>query len=104
MDDLARWMLEPGHPRLLVVGDLMLDRYVWGEPERISPEAPVMVLREDFDEVRPGGAANVGSFLRHLDADVVLAGVVGDDSESRTLRRLMSDLAVNTDCIVTDPD
>ena len=54
MGDLT-WLDRLGSKRLLVLGDLMLDRYVWGEPERISPEAPVLVLLEDLDEVRPGG-------------------------------------------------
>lgn len=92
-----------GHPRLLVFGDLMLDRYLWGEAERVSPEAPVLVLREETDEVRPGGAANVASFLRGLEADVVLAGVIGDDAEGRILQRLMTDIGVDLTGVITDP-
>lgn len=88
--------------RLLVLGDLMLDRYVWGQAEKISPEAPVLVLREDQDEVRPGGAANVASFLRYLGADVVLAGVSGSDAEGRILRRLLDDLSIDNDCVLTN--
>ena len=88
--------------RLLVLGDLMLDRYIWGDAERVSPEAPVLVLREDLDEVRPGGAANVASFAKGLEADVVLVGVVGDDTEGRTLLRLMQDIAVDTSLVVID--
>lgn len=91
-----------GHPKLLVIGDLMLDRYIWGDAERVSPEAPVLVLREDLDEVRPGGAANVASFANGLEADVVLAGVVGDDSEGWTLLRSMQDISVDTSLVVTD--
>jgi len=102
MNDLGYWLRQLGHPRLLVLGDLMLDRYLWGEAERVSPEAPVLVLREDFDEVRPGGAANVASFLRGLEAEVILAGVVGDDAEGRTVRRLMDDLSVDSSAVVTD--
>ena len=92
-----------GSPRLLVIGDLMLDRYVWGDAERVSPEAPVLVLREDLDEVRPGGASNVASFLRGLAAEVLLAGVLGDDAAGRTLQRLMDDLSVDTSAVITDP-
>jgi D-beta-D-heptose 7-phosphate kinase/D-beta-D-heptose 1-phosphate adenosyltransferase len=91
-----------GHPRLLVVGDLMLDRYVWGDAERVSPEAPVLVLREDLDEVRPGGAANVASFLKGLQAEVVLAGVVGDDAEGRILRNLMGVISGEITAVITD--
>lgn len=78
-------------PRLLVIGDLILDRYTWGDAERVSPEAPVMVLRVDRREVRLGGAASVAMLLRALGADVTLAGVVGDDSEGRTLQALLDD-------------
>ncbi|MDB5342010.1 MAG: D-alpha,beta-D-heptose 7-phosphate 1-kinase [Schlesneria sp.] len=91
-----------GHPRLLVVGDLMLDRYVWGDAERISPEAPVLVLRENLDEVRPGGAANVASFLKGLEAEVVLAGVVGDDAEGRILKNLMGVISGEITAVMTD--
>ena len=100
----AAWWNRIGHPRLLVVGDLMLDRYTWGETERISPEAPVIVLREDLAEVRLGGAANVASFLRGLDADVVLAGVVGDDVEGRTLQRLLQELPVDATQVTVAED
>src|SRR6185437_10945220 len=89
MNHLANHLDSIAGKRLLVLGDLMLDRYVWGDAERISREAPVMVLRESLDEVRPGGGANVASFLRGLDAHVMLAGMVGDDAEGRTLLRLM---------------
>jgi len=90
-----------GHPRLVVIGDLMLDRYLWGTADRVSPEAPVLVLTEDLDEVRPGGAANVAAFLRGLEADVTLAGLVGDDTEGRTLVRILNDQGVDTSFVTT---
>ena len=92
-----------GRPRLLVVGDPILDRYIWGDAERISPEAPVIVLHETTDEVRPGGAANVASFLHGLDAEVVVAGVIGDDGEGRTLQRLLHELHVDASHVLVDP-
>lgn len=91
-----------GRPRILVLGDLMLDRYTWGEAERISPEAPVIVLRADDEEVRPGGAASVAYLLRHLDADLALAGVVGDDSNGRTLRALLHDEGIDDQLVLSD--
>lgn len=103
MYDYSQCLLHIGHPRLLVVGDLMLDRYVWGEAERVSPEAPVLVLREDLDEVRPGGTANVASFLRGLEAEVVLAGVVGDDAEGRILRNLVGEFSGEKSAVIVDP-
>ena len=104
MHDLTRGIVRLGRPRILVLGDLMLDRYLWGEAERVSPEAPVLVLREDLDEVRPGGAANVASFLRGLDAEVVLAGVIGDDADGRTLQRLMREQSIDTDRVLVDAE
>ena len=54
-------------PRILVLGDLILDRYTWGDAERVSPEAPVLVLRVDSREVRLGGAGSVAMLLRGLE-------------------------------------
>lgn len=64
---------------LLVVGDLMLDRFIWGEVERLSPEAPVPVLRVCSESSRLGGAANVVHNARSLGAQVSVCGVVGAD-------------------------
>ena len=74
---------ELGSPRILVIGDLILDRYTWGNAERISQEAPVIVLRADHRETRLGGASNVCAMLRGLDAQVACAGVVGEDEAGR---------------------
>ncbi len=93
-----------GHSRILVIGDLILDRYTIGEAERISPEAPVLVLRESEDEVRLGGAANVAAFLRGLEAEVILCGIIGDDSAGRTLLKLGEEQAVDLSGIVTVAD
>ena len=83
-----------GKPRLLVVGDIILDQYSWGNAERVSPEAPVVVLRVDHHEVRLGGAASVTGLLRALGADASLVGVVGNDSGGRTVSRLLSERGV----------
>jgi D-beta-D-heptose 7-phosphate kinase/D-beta-D-heptose 1-phosphate adenosyltransferase len=90
--------------RLLVLGDLMLDRYTWGDAERVSPEAPVIVLRADQYEVRPGGAASVAYLLRHLEADVSVAGVVGNDQDGHTLRALFHDEGIDDRFVFTDSD
>jgi rfaE bifunctional protein kinase chain/domain len=74
---------------LLVVGDLMLDRFIWGEVERISPEAPVPVLRVTSESTRLGGAANVVNNVRSLGAQVTVCGVIGRDAAGR---RLVHDL------------
>lgn len=92
-----------GRPRVLVVGDLMLDRYVWGNAARVSQEAPVLLLHADRREERLGGASSVATMLRALNADVSLAGVVGDDSDGRHVRQLFAVHGIECDAVVTDP-
>src|ERR1700712_1345184 len=79
-----------GQPRVLVVGDLMLDRYVWGDAERISQEAPVILLKADRREERLGGASSVAAMLRALGARVAIAGVVGCDQDGQRIRGLLN--------------
>jgi D-beta-D-heptose 7-phosphate kinase/D-beta-D-heptose 1-phosphate adenosyltransferase len=76
---------EWSNKRLLVVGDVMLDKYVWGEVSRVSPEAPVPVVRSIHQNERPGGAANVAMNLVHLGAQVRLIGFTGGDGDERLL-------------------
>ena len=71
--DLIELVQNLGQPRVLVVGDLMLDRYVWGDAERISQEAPVILLRADRREERLGGASSVATLLRALGAKPALS-------------------------------
>jgi D-beta-D-heptose 7-phosphate kinase / D-beta-D-heptose 1-phosphate adenosyltransferase len=83
-----------GHPQVLVVGDLMLDKYVWGEVERISPEAPVPVLRAGRRSQQPGGAANVAMNLAGLGARVTVMGFGGGDDDQNTLEGLLREAGV----------
>ena len=83
--------------RILVVGDAMLDRYWDGRVERISPEAPVPVLRVTRRFERPGGAANVAANLAALGAAVSLVALVGEDDDGARLGRLMDDAGVAFD-------
>lgn len=71
--------------RLLVVGDVMLDKYIWGEVGRISPEAPVPVVRSLQQDHKPGGAANVAMNLACLGAQTVVVGITGDDENEKLL-------------------
>lgn len=90
-------MLKPGafrDVRVLVVGDVMLDRYWFGEVERISPEAPVPVVAVARSEERPGGAANVARNITALGAQCTLLSVVGDDEDGRILQRMLDGSAV----------
>ncbi len=80
--------------RVLVVGDAMLDRYLFGEVERISPEAPVPVVRVTREEDRLGGAANVALNVRALGPVATLITVVGDDEPARRLERLLAERGI----------
>jgi D-beta-D-heptose 7-phosphate kinase/D-beta-D-heptose 1-phosphate adenosyltransferase len=86
-----------------VLGDVMLDRYLVGDVERISPEAPFPVLRVTSEEHRLGGAGNVAAMLRALDAEVILASVVGDDAEGRMIGDLLNAIGIQTRALLTDP-
>jgi rfaE bifunctional protein kinase chain/domain len=82
--------------RVLVVGDVMLDRYWFGEVSRISPEAPVPVVKVERTEERPGGAANVARNCSALGARVSLLSVVGADEAGQSLARLMANEGIET--------
>jgi D-beta-D-heptose 7-phosphate kinase/D-beta-D-heptose 1-phosphate adenosyltransferase len=100
--DLIDLVQNLGQPHVLVVGDLMLDRYVWGDAERISQEAPVVLLHADQREERLGGASSVASLLRALGARVALAGVVGPDPDGLRLRQALREQGVDDDAVLTD--
>jgi len=92
-------------PQILVVGDVMLDQYTWGTVERISPEAPVLVLRAESEDVRLGGAAGVAALLSALEIRVLIAGVVGDDAPGRLVQRLLAEEAsVSCNLCLIDPN
>jgi len=101
--DLIELVQRLGQPRVLVVGDLMLDRYVWGDAERISQEAPVILLHADRREERLGGASSVATMLRALGARVSLAGVVGADPDAARVRQILTDLGIEHDGVVSCP-
>ncbi|HXH05517.1 MAG TPA: PfkB family carbohydrate kinase, partial [Vicinamibacterales bacterium] len=91
-----------GRP-VLVVGDAMLDEFVFGDVERISPEAPVPVVRYVRQEIRLGGAANVAHNLRALGARVMLVGLAGDDDAGRRLAGELERQAIPAGGLVVDP-
>ncbi|WP_052096923.1 D-glycero-beta-D-manno-heptose-7-phosphate kinase [Achromobacter sp. RTa] len=90
------------HSRVLVVGDVMLDRYWFGEVERISPEAPVPVVRVARREDRLGGAANVARNVAALGGHVTLVGVLGEDEAGDSVRRLSTEAGIQAE-LITDP-
>ena len=88
--------------RVLVVGDVMLDHFIWGKARRLSPEAPVPVVEVTRETEYPGGAANVSRNLRALGADVTTLGLVGTDAAGDRLRELLAAQGLRTDGLLTD--
>lgn len=88
--------------RLMVLGDLMLDHYLWGRCERISPEAPVPVVDIERESSSLGGAGNVAANLAALGAEPVLVGVMGDDPRAQQLLDAFAERGVNTRTLVRD--
>ena len=88
--------------KALVVGDLMLDEYLWGKTDRISPEAPVQVVDIARDDLRLGGAGNVICNLAALGCEVHVASVLGEDDDGRRLRAMLSARGVGTEGLLTD--
>ena len=85
--------------RVLVLGDVMLDRYFWGEVDRISPEAPVPIVRVDRRSARLGGAANVAANLEAVGVEVAVAGLIGDDRAGDEVRSLLDARAIDASCL-----
>ncbi len=87
---------------VVVVGDVMLDHFLFGRVQRLSPEAPVPIVEYDHDDHRPGGAANVAMNLSALGATVSLIGVVGDDESAAQLRDRLAAGGVDATGVITD--
>jgi D-beta-D-heptose 7-phosphate kinase/D-beta-D-heptose 1-phosphate adenosyltransferase len=100
---LRGWIPKLAGKRVLVIGDVMADHYIWGKVERISPEAPIPVVHVSREEVKPGGAANVACNIAALGGTVSLAGILGDDATAATLRRILGAQAINVEGLVADP-
>jgi rfaE bifunctional protein kinase chain/domain len=99
-NERARQLMEAfRNQRILVVGDLMLDKYIHGSVERISPEAPVPVVRVARERQVPGGAANVAWNVCAFGGQAVIAGVVGNDAPGRDLVSLMAGQGICTDAV-----
>jgi len=103
-ENLVHILSNIGRPNIMLVGDFMLDKYVWGEVNRISQEAPIPVLNVASEEIRPGGAGSVASNLAHLGANIFCYGAIGTDNEGKLLLDNLNDLEVNTEGIVQDSD
>ena len=93
--------LQNKSPKLLVIGDLIIDQYLWGNCERISPEAPVQIVNIDNENTLLGGAGNVVNNLKTLGAKVDVISVVGDGKDSDALKALLDDIGVDTKYLIT---
>jgi D-beta-D-heptose 7-phosphate kinase/D-beta-D-heptose 1-phosphate adenosyltransferase len=91
----------PGQ-RILTIGDVILDRYWWGDASRLSPEAPVPVVRKQSSTVRPGGAANTAANLAALGATPLLVGVVGNDRAAVQLQGALLQCGVAVDSLISE--
>src|SRR5450759_5633048 len=87
--------------RLVVAGDYVLDRFVYGHPKRISREAPVLILRFWKEESLPGGAGNTAANIAALGGVPLPVGAVGDDKAGRTLKRILAERGIETKGLVT---
>src|SRR3982751_3230233 len=91
LDRLEQILERAASRRITVIGDLMLDEFVWGKVGRISPEAPVPVVEVTGESFYPGGAANVARNLREFTDNVAVLGAVAEDSSGQRLQRLLAD-------------
>lgn len=89
-------------PTILVIGDLMVDHYIWGNATRLSPEAPVPVVNVNSESVTLGGAGNVVQNLVSLGAQVTVGGVIGNDVTANQLIKLLTDEGTETDAVVKE--
>jgi D-beta-D-heptose 7-phosphate kinase/D-beta-D-heptose 1-phosphate adenosyltransferase len=103
-ESLYHYFTHIGQPRILVLGDAILDKYVWGDSSRISPEAPIPVLKVQGEEFKPGGAGSVCINLRHLEAEVIFCGAIGKDSEAGELRSLLDTAGVELSGMISSQE
>ncbi|HUY26965.1 MAG TPA: bifunctional heptose 7-phosphate kinase/heptose 1-phosphate adenyltransferase [Candidatus Binataceae bacterium] len=90
--------------RVMVAGEVILDRYVWGDVSRVSPEAPIPVLRVTRREEKPGNAGFVMANLRALGASACALSIVGADRDGMLLREILAGLGIGTRAVITDPE
>src|SRR6476620_2397792 len=102
LDRLEQILERTASRRITVIGDLMLDEFVWGKVGRISPEAPVPVVEVTGESFYPGGAANVARNLREFLDRVAVIGMLGKDRSGRQLRKLLAEQNIDTSSAIED--
>lgn len=90
--------------QILVIGDLILDKYIIGDVRRISPEAPIQILNEKYSEIRLGGAANVANNLKSIKSEFILFSKLGDDKQSKDFLKLLRNKGIATSSIISCPN
>jgi D-beta-D-heptose 7-phosphate kinase/D-beta-D-heptose 1-phosphate adenosyltransferase len=90
--------------KVLVIGDIMLDRFIWGNVNRISPEAPIPIVQVNHESEMPGGAANVATNISALKGQAYVCGLVGQDTWGINLIQELNSHNINTSTIIQDPD
>jgi len=93
-----------GAARVLVIGDVMLDEFVWGSVTRISPEAPVPVVWVNRESIMPGGASNVANNIATLKARVAIAGIIGNDAKGTELKNALAAKNIDTEGLIIDDE
>jgi D-beta-D-heptose 7-phosphate kinase/D-beta-D-heptose 1-phosphate adenosyltransferase len=101
--DVESFFNHAGNVRTLVIGDLMLDEYLWGKAERISPEAPVQVVDVQSEDIRLGGAGNVVNNLVTLGCQVAVCSIIGSDDNGSLLQDIFTRMGVVTTALFTEP-
>ena len=101
-DRLDKILSQASAKRIIVIGDLMLDEFVWGKVGRISPEAPVPVVQVTGESFFPGGAANVARNLRQFVGNTAVVGIVGKDRGGTRLRQLLAEEKIDTSSVIED--
>src|ERR1700712_3800700 len=89
-------------PAILVIGDLMIDHYIWGGATRLSPEAPVPIVNVKNESTTLGGAGNLAQNLVGLGASIILGGVIGDDEAGKQLISILDKEGIESDNLITD--
>ena len=103
-EQLSKLFQDFNQQKIIIIGDIMLDSYVWGKVERISPESPVPIVSVSKKEVRLGGAANVAMNIAALGATPILCSVVGNDDAADTLHKLLLQFKMTAQGILKSKD
>ncbi|MBL7960171.1 bifunctional heptose 7-phosphate kinase/heptose 1-phosphate adenyltransferase, partial [bacterium] len=102
-ENFRRLLLNNVKPHVLVMGDIMLDKFIWGNVDRISPEAPVQVVNIQRENTALGGAANVAHNLAAIDCLVTILGVIGRDENGRTIEKEFDGYGIRKTGLFIDP-